>query len=195
MAAGQPVRQLHAAQKLISAAVADGRLGPTSALKWARRAARGEDISFISQLASVGPAKLSAAAQGQLMQQVVDALLKLVPGAAEPDNVDPEYLHLFPPQPGALPQPRSTLYYEQGDPAPHPVDDPSYPSPDLSWDGYTRASGPLRRDRVEEPEELPDDEAAILFPPRNEAESQRHLATRAVIARRQAARAEAEEDR
>jgi hypothetical protein len=188
MAAGQPARRILAAKNLIAAAVADGRLSPESALKWARRAARGEDISYISQLASYRPAQISAASQGQLMQQIVDALTALVPGAADPDDVDPEYLGLFPPQPGALPQPRQSLYYEQGNPAAHPVDDPSYPSPDTSWDGYTRASAATGD------AEITDDEAFTLFPPRTEAEERKQAATRAAMTQARAAAAGSDEE-
>jgi hypothetical protein len=158
---------MYAAFRQIMAAARAGTISPEGALRWARRAASGEPVDVLASLSGPAPGPerrewMVVAAQPDLAQQVLDALLRLVDGvgAGSGPSVDPEFTHLFPPGPGgSYVPPTPPLIYPgegQGRRDRRPV---------TSWDGYMMASAA--------PGEMSDEEADALFPPRTEAEADR----------------------
>ena len=159
------VDAMYRAYRVIMGAAHRGAISPASAIRWARQAASGQDVSVLDRLTGP-PAEdrrrwMAQAAQGDLAQQVLDVLLRLVDGAGAGvgPSVDPEFAHLFPPGPdGGYVPPAPPLIYPgegQGQRARRPV---------MSWDGYVSAAAPG---------EMSDEEADALFPPRTEAEADR----------------------
>jgi hypothetical protein len=148
-------RRVNAAHTAIMAAARRGAISPQSALRWARRAAAGEDVSIVASLAAprgvADENRRALAASPTLAAQILDtltAILDAVTGgqASAASDVPPEWPSLFPPgtwqQPGTMQGPghypavNKPLVYDGGSQQPREV----------SWDGYTTASGPLPDD-------------------------------------------------
>jgi hypothetical protein len=90
--------EVNAAHRLLMDAVKAGRLGPRSAVMWARRWVAGENIGVVGVL-EPGPGR--AAANKPLLahsnQQVLQQLTAVLSGTAPEDEPDPEFAGLFPP--------------------------------------------------------------------------------------------------
>jgi len=87
------------AQRQISEAMAAGRIGPDGARRWARRAARGEDIGLIEQLGSVPSlAEQNKPLMAHSNQHVLDILTKALSGGdGEHDELDGGPDHVYDP--------------------------------------------------------------------------------------------------
>ena len=168
------VKRAHATHRLIMTAVAAGSLSPARAAHWARRAARGEDVSVIRNLTPVG--WLAETNRGAVLahsnQQVLDILTSALygPPASSPDDED-EALDpsLWPPGAigpgGHYEPPRTPLVYQDGT----PVGTTASP--------YTPyASAPA--------EPMSDAEADALWPPRSRQEAERRHRAREIAAGR-----------
>lgn len=107
------VKRMNATYMMISKALKRGALSPRSAVSWAARAGRGEDVSVVASLArsewrAAENRKVAARSNSQLAQQILDLLGQAVDGAPGPDD---EFAAIFPPND----MPRTTLIYDQND--------------------------------------------------------------------------------
>ena len=113
------VKRMNATYMMISKALKRGALSPRSAVSWAARAGRGEDVSVVASLArsewrAAENRKVAARSNSQLAQQILDLLGQAVDGAPGPDD---EFAAIFPPND----MPRTTLIYDQNDDGSRPA--------------------------------------------------------------------------
>ena len=159
-----------AAYRTIMAAARRGTISPEAAIRWARWAAGGQDVSVLDQM--TGPPWedrrqwMAAAANSDLAQRVLDILLQLTGGVLPGAQAGDEFARLFPPH-APLGPPQGAEEY--------PSQSLIYPGEDqgkrtrrvTTWDGYLQAGAPPG------PDEMSDEEADALLPPRTAEESER----------------------
>jgi hypothetical protein len=161
------IRKAYQTAKVIAAAVERGALSPHSALRWARRASAGEDVSVLPSLAGdarVAKANRRVAAHSNLavLQQLTSALL------GELDPADEEFSSLFPP--GSFTE-RTSLIYDAPDQRgnrrkPTTVPGVEETSTNNRYSPYASAS------RYDDAWRITDAEGDLLWPPRTEAEAE-----------------------
>lgn len=86
-------QKILAAQKLIGAALEDGRLGPASAARWARRAAAGDDLGFLALLTAPQGARPEPHLLARSDQQVLDILTAALTGDGHEEHDGSGLIH------------------------------------------------------------------------------------------------------
>jgi hypothetical protein len=186
------VKRVNAACRVIQAALERGALSPRSALSWAARYGRGEDVTA-AVAAMTGSAwlreenkRVRAHSNSQIVQQIMDLLSQAVDGAPEPDD---EFDYLFPPSMNTT---RTTLIYDAPDrdtgkrPAPRTVD-PAIVPPGYEY-GTTsnqtnRWASAGHRDRYDPAVQgITDAEADRLFPGQGRTEAEAIARYRGAVA-------------
>ena len=160
------VKRMNRTYLMISGALERGALTPRSALSWAARAGRGEDVSVIAAL-SGSPSteranrRVQAHSNSQLAQQILALLGQAVDGA--PDPSDDEFAGLFP-----VTQ-TTTLVYDPPDehgnrPAPHTVPSVEETSTDNRYTPYASSRFDGRPGTMGQLGEIDDEQADSLYP-------------------------------